>query len=561
MMVLEMKRKRENSPKTTVQLNEEIHYLKQKIQDLEKKEEQFKTIEKDLRQKEENFLDFFNSIPIGLYRSTPDGEILDANDSLVRMLGFPDKKNLLSKKVPDLFLHKKDRQKETKVLLEKGDIRRYEIPLRRHDGRVIWVEDYAHVIRDERGSVLCYEGSIIDITERKKAETAILDAKEAAEEASRIKSQFLANISHEIRTPMNGIIATAELINESELTNTQKELLSIIKISSESLMKIINAMLDLTHMGSGRFKLENVIFNLKEMIKNILDQLVLKAKKKKLMLTYHFGSGIPDHLFGDPTRITQITLNIINNAIKFCKEGEIKFQVRKESQDQNSILLHFSVADTGIGVPENYKEKIFEAFTQVDGSFTRKYGGTGLGISISKLLVEMMGGQIWVDSPNPDSSGDSPGSVFHFTIPFKTEKSGKPVGKPKVGIKPDDIFKKRDLHCLLVEDNPINQKIITRIIEQLGIKVDLAKNGKMGVQKAKKESYNIIFMDIQMPVMSGLEATKRIKEAGLKTPIIALTAHAMKGDEEKCLKAGMDGYISKPVKKDHIFRVLRKFLN
>jgi CheY-like chemotaxis protein len=326
-------------------------------------------------------------------------------------------------------------------------------------------------------------------------------------------------------------------------------------------MKIINNMLDFSKIGSDRFVLENVAFNLKELVTKALDQFQPKAQMEKIKFSYRIETEIPKDLYGDPLRINQVIKHLLNNALKFSPEGEIEFRVKKEAEDQYKIDFHFFVADTGIGIPKEKQDEIFEAFTQADGSMTREYGGTGLGTSISKKLVEMMGGKIWVESPNPKSKAGSPGSIFHFIISLRKVKKHSDLGKEqkRAKDKPNQTFKK-DIHCLLVEDNPINQKIITRIINNYGVQVDLAENGKIGVDKVKKRNYDIIFMDVQMPVMSGLEATKKIKEMGVKTPIIALTAHALKEHQEVCFDTGMDGYISKPVKKDQIFSAFKKFV-
>lgn len=509
---------------------------------------------------EEKYLSLFNSVPIGLYRSTPEGKIIEANDSLVEMLGYPDKKMLLSTNVVDLFIEVEMREKETRVLEEAGDIRRYEIPLRRYDGRQIWVEDYARVVGDEKGNIIYYEGSMIDITERKIIEQQMKQAKETAEEASRVKSQFLANISHELRTPMNGVIATAELLNDTSLSDSQKDLVSIIMSSGESLMEILDKIFDLNKMRSGKFKLNKISFPWKETVGRTIEQLSNQASKKRLVLKFFFDPNLPVYVKGDPYRLNQVIINLGNNAIKFCDKGEIVVLVEKDSEDDKEIRFHFSVADCGIGIPREKIDQIFEPFIQADGSQTRKYGGAGLGTSISKNLVEMMGGTIWADSPNPDAIKGTIGSIFHFIIPFsKAEKSNKIQSRKKSTLKSLVDTTNMNISALVVEDNVINQKIFSRILQSVGVRVDLAGDGKSGLEKVGKGMYDIIFMDIQMPIMTGVDAARKIREMGIKTPIIAVTAHAMTEDRETAFLSGMDDYMTKPVNKDKVYQAVKKW--
>jgi len=509
---------------------------------------------------EKNYLSFFNSVPIGLYRSTPEGKLIEANDSLVKMLGYPDKQTLLSTNVVDLFVDRNIREKETRVLEEAGDIRRYELPLRRYDGQVIWVEDYARVVGDDTGNIIYYEGSMIDITERKIIEQQVIRAKETAEEASRVKSQFLANISHELRTPLNGIIATSELLNDSDLSEAQKDLVSIIVSSGESLVEILDKIFDLNKMRTGKLKLNVISFYWKELVSRTIEQLSHQASKKKLVLKSFFDPTLPLCVKGDPYRLNQVIINLGNNAIKFCDKGEIIISVEKDSEDDKEIRFHFSVADCGIGVPEDKIDQIFEPFIQADGSQTRRYGGAGLGTSISKNLVEMMGGRLWAESPNPNAIKGTIGSVFHFIMPFrKTRDSQKNIPQKRGVPGSSKDYKNLDISALVVEDNVINQKIFTRILQSAGVEVELAGDGRSGIEKVLSRAYDIIFMDIQMPIMTGVDAAKKIREMGLKTPIIAVTAHAMEEDRKTALSSGMDDYITKPVNKDKVLAILKKY--
>jgi CheY-like chemotaxis protein len=401
---------------------------------------------------------------------------------------------------------------------------------------------------------------MIDITERKIIERQMKQAKETAEEASRVKSQFLANISHELRTPMNGVIATAELLSDTSLSESQKDLVSIIMSSGESLMEILDKIFDLNKMRSGKLKLNQISFPWKDSVSRTIEQLSNQASKKRLGLKFFFDPSLPVYVKGDPYRLNQVIINLGNNAIKFCDKGEIVVSVKKDSEDDKEIRFHFSVADCGIGIPREKIDQIFEPFIQADGSQTRKYGGAGLGTSISKNLVEMMGGTIWAESPNPDAIKGTIGSVFHFIIPFrKSGESNKIQSKKKNALKSSADLKNADISALVVEDNVINQKIFSRILQSVGVSVDLVGDGKSSLEKVRKGKYDIIFMDIQMPIMSGVDAARKIREMGIKTPIIAVTAHAMTEDRETALSSGMDDYMTKPVDKDKVVTLLKKY--
>ena len=401
---------------------------------------------------------------------------------------------------------------------------------------------------------------MIDITERKIIEQQMKHAKEAAEEASRVKSQFLANISHELRTPMNGVIATAELLNDTNLTESQKDLVSIIMSSGESLMEILDKIFDLNKMRSGKLKLNQILFHWKESVNRTIEQLSNQASKKNLVLKSFFDPNLPLYIKGDPYRLNQVIINLGSNAIKFCDKGDIVVSVGKDAEDDKETRFHFSVADCGIGIPREKINQIFEPFIQADGSQTRKYGGAGLGTSISKSLVEMMGGIIWAESPNPNAIKGTIGSIFHFIIPFRKTKEPKKIQtKKKNTLKSSADLKNRNIAALVVEDNVINQKIFSRILQSVGVRADLAGDGKSSIDKVSKGKYDIIFMDIQMPIMSGVDAARKIREMGIKIPIIAVTAHAMTEDRDTALASGMDDYMTKPVNKDKVVNILKKY--
>jgi PAS domain S-box-containing protein len=393
-----------------------------------------------------------------------------------------------------------------------------------------------------------------DVTENHYDKEALQSAKDAADSANLAKSMFLAHMSHEIRTPMNGIIGMTELLMQTELNQEQREFLQVMKLSGDNLLKIINDILDFSKIEAGRIVLESIDFNLEEKLDEVIKLLDFQANKKGLYLKTQISQEVPDILNGDPLRTKQVLINLINNAIKFTETGGITIEVEVIESDEHSIKLLFRVSDTGIGINPEGKEKLFQAFSQTDPSTTRKFGGTGLGLTISKRLVELMNGEIGVDSEY------GKGSSFWFTSVFKTGETNRPTEEqlPQATI----TSPPRHLSILLAEDNPINQRVALFNLTKLGHKVDIAENGQVAVEMATCKQYHLILMDIQMPVKNGLDAAREIREYEIKiketnpVPIIAMTANAVKGDMESFLQGGMNGYISKPFKSVDLEQVL-----
>ncbi|MEA5404107.1 PAS domain S-box protein [Arcicella sp. DC2W] len=396
-------------------------------------------------------------------------------------------------------------------------------------------------------------GNAVDMTERIKMERELISAKVLAERNAHAKDVFLANMSHEIRTPMNAITGFANLLKETKLDSEQKEFVSNINTAAENLLGIINDILDLSKIESGHLVIESVPFNLYEVIKNIKSVLTYKAIGKNLELDYQIPDAIPHTVLGDPTRLTQILLNLTNNAIKFTETGSVKIVLDLQSENEDEYAILFKIIDTGVGIPQDKLAVIFDRFAQANSDTTRKFGGTGLGLSISKLLIELQHGNIFVESE------EHVGSTFYFNLSFKKVK-GEVIQKQETHLLPIDPHKKARI--LLAEDNPLNQKLAMKVLERFGFFPELAENGKIAVLKVQEKQYDVILMDLQMPEMDGYQATQFIRtKLGNNTPIIALTAHSLIGEKEKCIAVGMNDYITKPFSPKDLFNKIASFIN
>ena len=376
-----------------------------------------------------------------------------------------------------------------------------------------------------------------------------------AEETSKLKSEFLANMSHEIRTPINGIVGMSYLVLQTNLTTKQRNYITKIENSAKSLLSIINDILDLSKIESGKLIIDKVEFNLDKLIENTLDLIKFQARKKEIDIKIEYERDIPRELYGDSLRVSQILNNLFSNAVKFTQNGgKITLSVSRIAKDR----FKFIVKDTGIGLTKEEQQKIFRAFSQADGSTTRDYGGTGLGLTISKQLVELMSGKIWVESEY------GVGSSFIFEIELKEAREKRENIKY---IEPIDRDKKlkyninmlRGCRILLVDDNEINQEIVMGLLENSKIELDIVSNGREAIERFKPNIYTLILMDIQMPIMDGYEATKIIREKDRDIPIIAITANAMKDDIAKSLKYGMNSHINKPISVEELYETILKY--
>jgi PAS domain S-box-containing protein len=514
-----------------------------------------KLAEKELRRSRRRYQEIFENSILGLYQSVPEGRYLSVNPAFARLFGYSSPEEMIED-VDDighqLYLRPEDRTRAVKQITEEGYLEGFELEVQRRDGTKFWVSMNTRIVQDEGG--LHFDGTVEDITKRKRAEDMLRTAKEVAEAATKSKSDFLANMSHEIRTPMNAVIGMTCLLLDEDLTARQREYVETIRSSGEALLDIINDILDISKIEGGMMEMEQQPLVLQRCIEESISLGAENAAEKGLEMKYKIEPDVPLVVLGDYARLRQILVNLVGNAVKFTEKGSISIVVSARKTNDNSYEIHFSVKDTGIGIAGDKADRLFQLFSQVDASTARRYGGTGLGLAISRKLVERMNGRIWVESQ------PGMGSTFHFTIQaqsteiapaeeYKSESCIKPVSSEDQG---------SALRILLAEDNPINQRVALHMLAKIGLKADVACNGYEVLRALEGHNYDAILMDVQMPEMDGLETTKEIRKRLSDGPrIIAMTAAAFKSDREMCIEAGMDDYIRKPVRIDELAAALR----
>lgn len=533
---------------------------------------------------EQKFRSIFDNSLEGRFQSSIDGKFLTVNTSMAKILGYETTEELMQINIKvDLYRFYKDRDNLILLLRERGFVENFPITLKKKNGKYVVISLNARIVFDSQDESKVYiEGNIRDITMRvyaeekkKKAEEALRYEKErsdklaaAAMQSSVAKSQFLANMSHEIRTPMNGIIGYLTLI-EKEAYEDAAEMAQFIasaKHSAESLLDIINNILDLSKIESGKMELHNEDFELSSITNEAIEMLKTKIEEKGLKIRNIIKEGTPTLLNGDSARLRQILVNLISNSVKFTSKGMIKIYFSATSVQDKFVTLGGYVEDTGIGINSKNLRDLFKPFSQIDSSHTRKFGGTGLGLAICKEFINMMGGTIWVESVEGE------GSKFNFTIKVKLQDN--PENFKDQDLKEDEsiVIPESDIklirqkfRLLLAEDNLVNQKLISRILQESGYKAYTVSNGQEAVDEFKANGYDLILMDCQMPEKDGYTATAEIRTLNVEghpntLPIIAITAHALSGDKEKCILAGMNDYVAKPIFPDQLISKVDKWL-
>lgn len=531
-----------------ITLDESSYLLTTTLAEIEER----KRAEETLRSSEERYRRFFETSRDCVFITSREGRFIDFNDAVLKLFRYA-RKEATNIYIPDLYEDPVERENHLRFIDEHGFSEDYPVNLKKKDGTVINALITSVAVRDESGRIMYYQGTIRDVTERKLMDDELKRSKDAAEAAARAKSEFLAVMSHEIRTPMNAVVGMTELLLDTNLSSLQEDYVRTIFSSGKMLLSIINDILDFSKIEGGKMKLERQPLDLRSCIVSYLDLVAGSANEKGLKLEYSIDKNVPEAIISDSVRLRQILLNLLSNAIKFTDKGKVELSVT--SQPAGGIYeIHFAIKDTGIGIPEDKMSRLFQPFSQVDASMTRKYGGTGLGLAICKRLVELMGGNIWVES------WLGKGSIFHFTIMAEaTTKETFSSINPQLQVDPE-TSQYHPLRILLAEDNDINKKVALQMLRKIGYEADVASNGLEVLRAIERQPYDLILMDVQMPDMDGIEAAQKIRtqwpERRMK--IIAVTAYALEGDKDRCLSAGMDDYLSKPIQLEELRKKLIK---
>jgi PAS domain S-box-containing protein len=528
---------------------EEIDYLRQRVADLE---ESCRIAEKLLVNREAKFKGIIDNFRLGLLEVEPNGVIIDANESFCEMSGFSIDE-LFGKDGGEMLLDEfeKERMKERNASRIEGEADVYELRvLNKEKETRYWLVSAAPLLGDD-GNIHGSIGIHWDITERKKLEFELQDARHKAEESSKAKAMFLANMSHEIRTPLNGIVGMAEQLAQSQLDADQRYFVDIMRSASSTLLSIINDVLDISKIESGKFSIETTAFNLNETVRRTLSIFGEKAKQSNLSLDIELMDDRGIMHLGDPHRLSQVLFNIVGNAMKFTQVGYVRVTSHLARGENDICFVSFSIEDTGVGMDLAYLTKVFEAFTQEDASITRKFGGSGLGLSIARSIVHIMGGTIEIESEK------GKGTRVNIRIPMRisNEKTKQDI------VEMTDLQKSlKGLRILAVEDNELNRMVLQVILKKCEVVVTIAHNGQEAIDLIQQQEFDMVLMDVQMPIVDGLEATKYIRdELKMTTPIIGLSANAMREEVEICKQAGMNDYLVKPYSERALVEVMKKW--
>ncbi len=496
-----------------------------------------------LRESEMRYRLLFQRSLTGHYRSTRDGRLLECNQAFARIVGYATPEEAIQHAIRSAYGAVGTRQEFLALLDASGRLADSEVRLQRPDGTPVWVLENATLLRGELDGMDVIEGNIIDITARVEADAALARAMAASDEANRAKSEFLANMSHEIRTPMNGILGMAEIVLRTELSAEQRESIDVVRLSAESLMDIINDILDFSKLEAGKLELDPVEFDLRTLVEDAVRTLAPRAHLKALELVADIAQGLPSRVLGDPGRIRQVLLNLLGNALKFTERGEVVLRAEAESIANGVAQLHFSVRDTGIGIPAEKQATIFDAFTQADASTTRRYGGTGLGLTITTHLVGLMQGRVSLES-EPGA-----GSTFHVRVALPV------VRAESADVAPTGLADLAGLPVLVVDDNATNRRILERTLALWGLRVTLVDGGRSAIEALERAStegrpFGIVLLDFQMPEMDGFSVAEAIqRHPGLAgTTIMMLSSVGEQVDGARCRATGVTSYLTKPVR-------------